>query len=186
MSDRNKFSYFNLQVTLMLSTKFQVNWPFGWGEEKKNRFSRWRPWRLRIGKILAIFSLQDTLMLPSKFQVSWPFGSGEEAKWNFKIAAIAAILDCGSEIFKLFLLYKTSQPLLPSWISDWKNLSYVWPTSHPNASYQVSSQLAFRFRRRSEKNIFKMAATAAILDFRSQRFSLFFFLSVLDFRSEQF
>ena len=35
--------------------------------------------------------------------------------------------------------------------------------SHPNASYQVSSQLAFRFKRRSEK-IFKMAGMAAILD----------------------
>ena len=31
---------FNLQVTLMLPTKFQVNWPLGSGEEAKNRFSR--------------------------------------------------------------------------------------------------------------------------------------------------
>ena len=36
---------FNLQVTLMLPSKFGVNWPFGSGEEAKNRFSRWRPWR---------------------------------------------------------------------------------------------------------------------------------------------
>ena len=41
---------------------------------------------------------------------------------------------------------------------------------HPNASYQVSSQLDFMFRRRSEKQIFKLAAIAAILDFRSERF----------------
>ena len=34
---------FDLQVTLMLHTKFQVNWPFGPGEETKNRFSRWPP-----------------------------------------------------------------------------------------------------------------------------------------------
>ena len=27
----------------MLLTKFGVNWPFGSGEETKNRFSRWRP-----------------------------------------------------------------------------------------------------------------------------------------------
>ena len=26
------------------SLKFGVNWPFGLGEEVKNRFSRWRPW----------------------------------------------------------------------------------------------------------------------------------------------
>ena len=33
----------DLQVTLMLSTKFQVNWPFSSGEEAKNRFPRWWP-----------------------------------------------------------------------------------------------------------------------------------------------
>ena len=35
---------FDLQVTQMLLSKFGVNWPFGSGEEAKNRFSRWRPW----------------------------------------------------------------------------------------------------------------------------------------------
>ena len=34
---------FDLQVILMLPSKFGVNWPFGSGEEAKNRFSRWRP-----------------------------------------------------------------------------------------------------------------------------------------------
>ena len=37
---------FDLQVTLILSSKFGVNWPFGSGEDAKNRFSRCRPWRL--------------------------------------------------------------------------------------------------------------------------------------------
>ena len=36
---------FDLQVTPMLPSKFEVNWPFGSGEEAKNRFSRWQPWR---------------------------------------------------------------------------------------------------------------------------------------------
>ena len=54
-----------------------VNWPFDWGEEAKNRFSRW-----------------------------WP-----------------------------------------SWICNWNNFSYFWSTSHPDASYQVSSQLAQGCRR---------------------------------------
>ena len=36
---------FDLRVTLMLPTKFRVNWPFGSKEEAKNRFSRWLPWR---------------------------------------------------------------------------------------------------------------------------------------------
>ena len=39
-------STFDLQVTLMLPSKFGVNWPFGSGEEAKNIFSRWQPWRL--------------------------------------------------------------------------------------------------------------------------------------------
>ena len=34
----------DLQVTLMLPTKFGVNYPFGSGDEVKSRFSRWRPW----------------------------------------------------------------------------------------------------------------------------------------------
>ena len=34
----------NLQISPMLSAKFQVNWPFDSGEEAKNRFSRWWPW----------------------------------------------------------------------------------------------------------------------------------------------
>ena len=36
---------FDLKVTLMLPSKFGVNWPFGSGEEAKNRFSRLWPWQ---------------------------------------------------------------------------------------------------------------------------------------------
>ena len=68
-------------------------------------------------------------MLPTKFRNNWPFSSGEEAKNRFS----------------------RWQPCPASWISDQSNFSYFWPTSHPAASYQVSSQLAFRFRRRSKK-----------------------------------
>ena len=39
------FAIFDLQVILMLPSKFGVNWPFCSGEEAKNRFSRWPPWR---------------------------------------------------------------------------------------------------------------------------------------------
>ena len=35
---------FDLPVTPMLPNKFRGNWPFGSGEEAKNRFSRWLPW----------------------------------------------------------------------------------------------------------------------------------------------
>ena len=36
---------FDLQVTQMLPSKFGGNWPFGSGEEAKNRFSKWWPWQ---------------------------------------------------------------------------------------------------------------------------------------------
>ena len=51
---------FDLQVTSMLPTEFQVNWSFG-SEEGKNRFSGWPPsWHFGFptGTILAI-SLPD-------------------------------------------------------------------------------------------------------------------------------
>ena len=67
----------------MLPTKFRVNWPFSSGEEAKNRFSRWLPWRpswISDCMILAIFDLQVTPMSPTKFGVNGPFGAGEIAK----------------------------------------------------------------------------------------------------------
>ena len=104
--------------------------------------------RFLVETVLASFDLQVTPMLPIKFQVSWLFGSGEEAK----------------NIFSRW------SPWRPSWISYRNDFSCFWSTSHLDASYQVSSQLAFRFRRRSEKYIFKMTAMATTLDFRSEWF----------------
>ena len=61
---------FDLQVTLMLSIKFQVNWPLGSGEEENNRIQDGHH-GLHLGflitKILAIFDPQVTPMLPNKF-----------------------------------------------------------------------------------------------------------------------
>ena len=81
-------------------------------------------------------------MLSTKFRVNWPFGSGEEAQNRFP----------------------RQRPWRSAWISDWKDYSYFFSTSHPDASYQISSQLAFLFNRRKEKQIFKMATMAAVLD----------------------
>ena len=118
---------FDLQVSRMLPINFQVNWPFGSGKEAKQKeFQDGRyggDFGLPIRMILAIFDLQVTPMLPTKFRVNCPFCSGEEAK-------------------KRFLRW------MPSLISGWNNFSYFCSSSHPNASYQVSSQLAFWFRRR--------------------------------------
>ena len=41
---RTILAIFDLQVTLMLPTKFRVKWLLGLGEEAKNRFSRWLSW----------------------------------------------------------------------------------------------------------------------------------------------
>ena len=74
---------FDLQVTLMLPTKFGVNWPFGSGEEEKIDFqdgSHGGHLGVLIGTILATFDLRVTLMLPTKFRVNWHLGLGEKAK----------------------------------------------------------------------------------------------------------
>ena len=83
----------------MLPSKFGVNWPFGSGEEAKNKFSRWRPWQpswISDRTILANFDLQVTPMLPTRFGANWLLGSEEEAKNKFS----------------------TWLPWRPSWISD--------------------------------------------------------------------
>ena len=119
---------FNLQVTLMLPTKFVVNWPLGSGEAK-HRFSRWQPWQPSWISDQNDFSYFDLLvipMLPIKFQDNWPFISGGETKYRFS-------------------------RWRPSWISHQNYFGYFLSSSHPDASYQVSSQLAFRFRGRSKK-----------------------------------
>ena len=61
---------FDLQVTLMILTKFQGNWSFGSAEEAKNRFSRWLPWWpswISDPNNLNYFDLPVTPMLPVKF-----------------------------------------------------------------------------------------------------------------------
>ena len=114
----------HLQVTLTLPIKFWVNWSFG-SEEAKNRFSRWLPWRpswTSDRKEIQLFLIYKSSWCFLHIWRNWPFGSGE-AKNIFSMRR-------------------------PSWIFDRNNFSYFCSTSHPDASYQVLSQLAFWFRRR--------------------------------------
>ena len=116
---------FDLQVTLMLPTKFQVKWPFGSGEEVKNSFSRQPPWRpssISDRNYYSYFLSTSHPQFPTKFRVNWPFGSGAMVKNRVS----------------------RRRPLWPSWVSKQNNFSYFWPTSHPDASYQVSCPLAQR------------------------------------------
>ena len=82
---RKILAIFDLQVTLMLPTKFWVSWPLGSEVMKIDFQDNGHGCHLGLPTwtILAIFDLQVTPMLPTKFQVSWPFGSGEEAKNRF-------------------------------------------------------------------------------------------------------
>ena len=105
---------FDLQVTLMLPTKFPVNWLLGLGKKRKIDFQDGGDHLgFMIGTILAILDLQVTPILPTKFRVNWPFGSREEAKNRFS----------------------RWLPWRPSWISDRHEFSYFWSISHPDASY---------------------------------------------------
>ena len=103
-----RFKLFFIYVTLMLSTRFRVDWPGVSGEEEKNRFSSWGQWWsswFTIGMILAILDPQVTQMLPTKFKIYWPFSSGEQAKTNFKTIFIRN--DFSS-------IWSTSHPMLPT------------------------------------------------------------------------
>ena len=97
---------FDLQVTLILPTKFGVNWPFGPGDEGQNRFSRWPPWPP------SWISDQNELsyIRSIKFRVNWPFYSGE--------------------VQIRFLRWRLWQPL-----DLQNNFSNFWSTSHPDTSY---------------------------------------------------
>ena len=105
------------------------------------------------------------------------------------MAIVTNILDFRSDQPKLFLIYKSPGYFLPRFesvgFSVCEKMSKTvfkmaavaaildfqsWSTSHNNTTYQVSSQLAVRFRRSSSKYIFKMAVKAAILDVGLGRF----------------
>ena len=119
----------DLQVTLMLPTKFRVNWPFN-SEEGKNRFSRWPPsWISKWNDFSYFYIYKSSWCFLPIFKSTGPLV--QENKRKKRVSRWP--------------------PWRPSWISDPNNLSYFRSTSQPNASTQVLSQIAFQFRRRSEK-----------------------------------
>ena len=145
----------------------------------KNRFSRWQPWRHSLifyQNNSSYFWSTSHPDVPIKIQINWPFGSGEERKIDFQagshnvylefwIGKILAFLD--QHVIRCFLLSCKSVGLS---VQEKKRkiylqgggysghlgfpiineFSYFLSTSHPDSSYKVSSQLAFRFRRRSK------------------------------------
>ena len=139
----------DLQVTLILPMNFESIVLSVQEKKFKTDFQDGRPGH-NLGfpnaTIWAIFYLQGTPMFPTKFRVSWPFSSEEEGKIDFQDGCHLGFLI--GTILAIFI-----------------------SSSHPDASYQFSNQLALWFRKKSEKKSFKMAA--AILDFWSKQFKLF-------------
>ena len=78
-SIRTILAVFDLQVTLILPIKYQVNWPFISGEAAQNSFQgggHGSHLVFQIGMILAIFHLQVAPILPI---LSRPFGIAKRA-----------------------------------------------------------------------------------------------------------
>ena len=123
--DQNDFSDFDQQVTPMLLIKFQDNWR---RSETFSRFSRWSPWRPPWISHRNKFSYFLTPMLLTKFQANLPFVSAGEGKKDFQ--------DCGD-------CSRLGFPI--------RMILAFFDLQHADAYYQVSKQLAFHFRKRSEK-----------------------------------
>ena len=125
--------------------------------------------RFPIRMILATVDLTSHLHISNELE---SIVLSVQEKKTFKMDAMAAIWDFLSQQFELFFIYKSPRCFLPSFESNgisvqekkWKTdfqdgchgghlgfLTATCSTSHPDTSYQVSSQMAFQFRRRSEK-----------------------------------
>ena len=150
-----------------------------------------------IRMILAFDDLQVTSILPMNFESIDLSVQEKEFKTDFQDGRHGANWDFLSLRFELyFFIYKSHRCFLPSLslglsvqkkkgktdFQDGRHLGFpigtilaiFIPTSHPDASYQFSNQLALWFRKISEKKkSFKRAAMAAILDFRSKQLKLF-------------
>ena len=122
----------------MLPTKFQVKWPFGSGEEAKNRFSRWRPFWISDRTILTIFDIQVTAMLPTK-------SAGRLVQEKKRIIDFQDGQNGGHHGFRigtiLVIFYLQVTPMLPSKIQvSWpfgsgeevKNRFSRWQTWRPS------------------------------------------------------
>ena len=104
-SERYFGYFFNELVTLMLPTKFQVNWPY---KKERNRFSRWRPWQPSLISDRYDFSyffyLQDTICFLPSFKSIGILVQEKKRKINFQDGGYLG-LPIGTIL--LLLIYKS-------------------------------------------------------------------------------
>ena len=146
------FATFDLQVTPMPPTEFQVNWPFDLGEEAKNRFSRrssWRPSWISDQNDFLIYksprcflpSFKSIGLLVQEKKQKIDFQDGRHGHLRFPIEMILAIFDL------------QDTPMLPT------KFQVSWP---------FGSEKDIKKKKKKKKKIFKMAVMAAIFGFRSE------------------
>ena len=142
---------FDLQIILMILTKFQVKWPFGLGEEAKIRFSRWPPWHpswIFDRNFYSYVDLPSPLCFLPSFKSTGLSVQKKKGKTDFQGGHLGfAIRTIFFSIFDLQVIPKLSTmvrvswlfgsgeevknrfsrwlPWLPSWISDRNDLSYI-------------------------------------------------------------
>ena len=162
----------------MLSTKFQVSWPFDSREDTKNRFSRWRPSWISDRNDFSYFYFLSTSHPLCFLQSFKSVGLSVQEKQQFT----TDYEDGGHLGFSIrTILALQVTPMLPT------KFQVSWPF---NSEIGISigtilaifglqaipvlppkfCQLTFQLTRRREKQIFMMAAMVAILDFRSEWF----------------
>ena len=141
----------------MLPTKFQVNWLLGSGEVK-NRFSRWLPWRPSAISDRNDFCFFLIYKSPRCFLQSFKSirPSVQEKKRNidFQDGRHCSQLGFLIGLILAIKIYKSPRCFLPGFKSIGLlvqeigfPIGTILANFYPNASYQVSSQLALRFRR---------------------------------------
>ena len=140
------YSYFRSRGHPVVTVCFNSNRPTVFVEKSKIGFQDGgygSHFEFPISMILAIFPLQVNLLLYCWFQLNSPCSLREESKKDFQDGV---------------------------WISDRHDFSSFQSKSCLVATKQVLAQINQRFGKRCRKLIFKMAVSAAILDFPSAQF----------------
>ena len=122
---------FDLQVTLMLPT-VSSQLAFWFRKRSENRISRWPPRRLSLISDSESFLMFFLLLLLLLFFIY------KSPRGSYQVLSQLAFW------FRIGSKNRLSrwQPWRPSWNFDRNDFSYFWSTSHPDASYHVSSQFA--------------------------------------------